>query len=289
MSQSTFKLDPAPVLFDVSTIAGGELPARIERVALEHIELAENPRREIAEEGIDRLAKMLCASGQLVPCIGRRPDPDRPTVILYDGQRRYLAAKASHGLAGSEYMQGLAEPVCSLIVLLLDHAPSCEEIRRLQAHCQRREELTLADQQQQFDDCWQARAGLREPDRIAAVCNDLGISPKRAHNLRRQLTRGCPEVRRSLRRSSRPVRSCWERSWSPNQVRHGQEDRYEEGIRLEGRHDLGGVGVAAACGDPGRPGGGQRGRKTVTSRSCSTRLPARSSAIPSLRQDGDIA
>jgi hypothetical protein len=31
--------------------------------------------------------------------------------------------------------------------------------------------------------------------------------------------RGCPEVRRSLRRSSRPVRSCWERSWSPNQVR----------------------------------------------------------------------
>jgi hypothetical protein len=29
---------------------------------------------------------------------------------------------------------------------------------------------------------------LREPDRIAAVCADLGISPKRARNLRRQLT-----------------------------------------------------------------------------------------------------
>ena len=67
----------SPVLFDVSTVAGGELPAaRIERVALEHIELAANPRREIADEGIDRLAKMLCSSGQLVPCIGRRPDPD---------------------------------------------------------------------------------------------------------------------------------------------------------------------------------------------------------------------
>lgn len=53
MPQPTFIIDPAPVLFDVSTIAGGELPARIERVALEHIELAQNPRREIADEGID--------------------------------------------------------------------------------------------------------------------------------------------------------------------------------------------------------------------------------------------
>ena len=188
MSKSTFTLDPSPVLFDVSTVSGAELPARIERVALEHLELAANPRREISDEGIDRLAKMLCSSGQLVPCIGRRPDPCEPRVLLYDGQRRYLAAQASHALAGTEYMQGLAEPVRSLIVLLLDHAPSAEEIRRVQAHCQQREELTLSDQQQQFEDCWQARAGLREADRIAAVCNDLGISAKRAHNLRRQLT-----------------------------------------------------------------------------------------------------
>jgi hypothetical protein len=187
MSKSTFALDPAPVLFDVSTVAGDELPARIERVALEHIELAANPRREIGEEGIDRLAKMLCTSGQLVPCIGWRPDPDQPKVFLYDGQRRYLAAHASHGLASSEYMQGLDEPIRSLIVLLLDHAPSPEEIRRLQAHCQQREELSLTDQQQQLADCWQARAGLQEPDRIAAVCADLGISARRAHNLLRQL------------------------------------------------------------------------------------------------------
>ena len=34
---------------------------------------------------------------------------------------------------------------------------------------------------------WDARAGLREPDRIVAVCADLGISPERAHNLGRQL------------------------------------------------------------------------------------------------------
>jgi hypothetical protein len=127
------------------------------------------------------------SSGQLVPCIGWRPDPDQPKVLLYDGQRRYLAAQASHGLAGSEYMGGLAEPVRSLIVLTLDHAPFPEEIRRIQAHCQQREELTLSDQQQQFDDCRQARADLREADRIAGVCADLGISPERAHNLRRQL------------------------------------------------------------------------------------------------------
>jgi hypothetical protein len=187
-SKATFTLDPSPLLFDVSTLADDELAARIERVPLEHIELATNPRREINDEGIDRLAKMLCSSGQLVPCIGHRPDPDEPRVLLYDGQRRYLAAQASLDLAGSEYMQGLAEPIGSLIVLLLDRAPSPEEVRRIQAHCQQREELTLSDQQQQFADCWQARAGLRETDRIAAVCADLGISPKRAHNLRRQLT-----------------------------------------------------------------------------------------------------
>ena len=202
MSTSTFTMDPSPVLFDLSTRENGQLAARVERVALEHIELAANPRREISDEGIDRLAKMLCSSGQLVPCIGWRPDPCEPTVILYDGQRRYLAAHASHGLAGSEAMEGLAEPVRSLIVLLLDHAPTSEEVRRIQAHCQQREELTLADQQQQFEDCWQARAGLREQDRIAAVCADLGISPKRAHNLRRQLT--LPEPIR-IRVAERPA------------------------------------------------------------------------------------
>jgi hypothetical protein len=130
MSKSTFTLDQSPVLFDVSTGSGGQLSARVERVALEHIELAANPRHEITDEGIDRLAKMLCSSGQLVPCIGWRPDPDQPPVILYDGQRRYLAVHASHGLTGSEAREGLAEPVRSLIVLLLDHAPSAEEIRR---------------------------------------------------------------------------------------------------------------------------------------------------------------
>jgi hypothetical protein len=108
-------------------------------------------------------------------------------VLLYDGQRRYLAAKASRDLAGSEGYEGL-NPIRSLIVLLLDQAPSADEIRRIQAQTNQREQLSLVDQQEQFRDCWAARAGLREDDRIAAVCADLGISARRAHNLRRQLT-----------------------------------------------------------------------------------------------------
>ena len=93
---------------------------------------------------------------------------------------------ASAKLAGAEGYEGLA-PVQSLIVLLLDHEPGADEIRRIQAQANQRESLSLVDQQEQLRDCWEARAGLPEPDRIAAVCADLGISPKRAHNLRRQL------------------------------------------------------------------------------------------------------
>ncbi len=106
--------------------------------------------------------------------------------MIYDGQRRLLAAQASAQLAGVDGYDGLT-PVQSLIVLLLDHEPSADEIRRIQAQANQRESLSLVDQQEQLRDCWEARAGLPEPDRIAAVCADLGISPKRAHNLRRQL------------------------------------------------------------------------------------------------------
>ena len=73
-------------------------------------------------------------------------------------------------------------------MLLLDHEPGAEEIRRIQAQANQREEPVARRP------AGAARAtagkpapGYREPDRIAAVCADLGISPKRAHNLRRQL------------------------------------------------------------------------------------------------------
>jgi len=178
---------PSPALFDVTTVAAAPVEGTIERVALEDLELAPNPRRHITHDSIHSLAALLMRTGQLIPCIGHRPDPDQPTVLLYDGQRRLLAAKASHELAGTDGCEAL-EPVRTLIVLLLDHEPAPEEIRRIQAQANQREELGLVDQQQQFADCWHARAGLADDDRVLAVCADLGITPKRAHNLRRQLT-----------------------------------------------------------------------------------------------------
>jgi hypothetical protein len=179
-------LRPCPALFDVTTVAKTHIEGRIDRIELSALELAPNARREISREGIERLAGMLMRTGQLVPCIGHRPDPSQPRTVIYDGQRRLLAAHASAQLAGAEGYEDLA-PVQSLIVLLLDHEPSADEIRRIQAQANQRESLSLVDQQEQLRDCWEARAGLSEADRVAAVCADLGISPKRAHNLRRQL------------------------------------------------------------------------------------------------------
>jgi hypothetical protein len=178
---------PSPALFDVTTVPQAAVEGTIERVALDHLELAPNPRKQISQDSVESLAGLLMRTGQLIPCIGHRPDPHEPAVLLYDGQRRLLAARASHELAGKEQFAGLA-PVQSLIVLLLDHAPTPDEVRRIQAQANQREELSLVDQQQQFADCWQARARLLEDERIAAVCADLGYSAKKAHNLRRQLT-----------------------------------------------------------------------------------------------------
>jgi ParB-like nuclease domain len=177
---------PNPALFDVTTVAKAPIEGSIERVELDALELAPNARREISREGIERLAGMLMRTGQLVPCIGHRPDSSQSQTVICDGQRRLLAAQASGELAGVDGYEGLT-PVKSLIVLLLDHEPSADEIRRIQAQANQRESLSLVDQQEQLRDCWEARVGLPEPDRIVAVCADLGISPKRAHNLRRQL------------------------------------------------------------------------------------------------------
>ena len=150
---------PSPALFDVTTVAQAPVEGTIERIALDHLELAPNPRKHISHDSIQSLAALLMRTGQLIPCIGHRPNPNRPTVLLYDGQRRLLAAKASHELAGTDRFEGLA-PIRTLIVLLLDHEPTPDEIRRIQAQANQREELSLVDQQQQFADCWHARAGL---------------------------------------------------------------------------------------------------------------------------------
>jgi len=203
MPSPNFALLPSSALFDVTTIAKAPVEGKIERVALEDLELAPNPRKHITHDSIHSLAALLMRTGQLIPCIGHRPTPNQPEVLLYDGQRRLLAAKASHELSGTEGFEGLA-PVRTLIVLLLDHEPTSDEIRRIQAQANQREELSLLDQQEQFADCWHARAGLREDERVLAVCADLGISPKRAHNLRRQLTLPEPIRERVAERPTGP-------------------------------------------------------------------------------------
>ena len=94
-------LAPAPALFDVPSRAAHRR-RRLERVALEDLELAPDPRRQLSQESIAVAERLLMRTGQLIPCIGRRPDPDRPRVVLFDGQRRLLAARASRELAGTE-------------------------------------------------------------------------------------------------------------------------------------------------------------------------------------------
>ncbi len=171
-------------LFDSGSYTQRSLEGVLEMVELDQIELATNPRQDISQESIDRLARMLMG-GQLVPCIGRRENNEQ--VVLYAGQRRLLASRRSHELAGTDGYENF-NPVAGLMVLLLDYVPSKADIRRIQAQENQREDLSARDQQEQFADCWADRAGLPETARIAAVCEDLGISAKKAHNLRRQLT-----------------------------------------------------------------------------------------------------
>src|SRR3954451_4771870 len=116
----------APSLFDITTTTPADPAGTLVRVPLDDVELAPNARRDVAPEGIERLAQMLMTMGQLVPCIGHRPSGQK--VVLYAGQRRLLAARASHDLA----RDGL-KAVRSLIVVLVDHTPSPDEIRRIQA------------------------------------------------------------------------------------------------------------------------------------------------------------
>jgi hypothetical protein len=108
-------------------------------------------------------------------------------VVVYAGQRRFLAAQRSPELAGTEGFEGL-KPLGTLLVRLLDYTPTDEDIRRIQAQENQREDLSLRDRQDQFDDCFRARVGLPEDQRVASVCEALGMDPQMAWNLRRQLT-----------------------------------------------------------------------------------------------------
>jgi ParB-like nuclease domain len=192
---------PPDRLFDVTTLMAEPVREDVERVPLEQITLAENPRKQISPEGIDRLSGMLMRSGQLTPAIGRRVSDTE--VIVYAGQRRYLAAKRSPELAGSDGYEGL-RPVVVLRVKLLDHTPTKAEIRRIQAQENQHEDLSMRDRQEQFIDCWLDHEGMNEDDRIAAVCDELGHGATLARNLRRQMT--LPEDIR-IRVTDRPTGS----------------------------------------------------------------------------------
>ena len=98
---------PSAALFDVTARgAAGRRAARTHRARAHRT--GPNKRRDIDRDSIALLAGMLTRTGQLVPCIGYRPDPDQPRVVLYAGQRRLLAARASHELAGTPEFDGLA-------------------------------------------------------------------------------------------------------------------------------------------------------------------------------------
>ena len=47
---------PSPALFDVTTVPQAAVEGTIERVALDHLELAPNPRRQISQDSIASLA-----------------------------------------------------------------------------------------------------------------------------------------------------------------------------------------------------------------------------------------
>ena len=174
-----------PGLFDITDCAERTVDGAVERVPLDEITLAVNPRKDMDPAGLARLAGLLMKHGQFVPAIGRR-DGDR--VLLYAGQRRLRAAQLSGELAGTDGFEGL-RPVTGLLVLLLDYEPTERDIRRIQAaENNARESLGMADQQTQFEDCWKDRAGAPGDERMALVCDDLGITAKKGHNLRRCMT-----------------------------------------------------------------------------------------------------
>lgn len=189
--RATSKASTTPALFAPSA-ASARCEQVIEAVPLSQIRLAPNPRKRISEEGIVRLARYLMTVGQKIPAIGRRIGAG--DVLLFEGQRRLLAARRSGELAGGESFEEL-KAVNSLVVILLDHDPSPREIRQLQAHANQREQLTLQDQQDQFLDVWEELVGLPDEQRVLAVCDELALSPTFVHNLRRQCT--LPEPLRS--------------------------------------------------------------------------------------------
>ena len=181
---------PRPALFDVTTVADGAARrARIERVALERPRA--RPQRAPRDLPRGHRAARRDADAHRPARAVHRPPP-RPRPADRAPLRRpapLLAAQASHELAGTD---GLRRPragpqpdrrCCSTT----SRAP--DEIRRIQAQANQREELTLVDQQAAVR---RLLGGPRRPARGRPDRRRLRrprhLRRKRAHNLRRQLT-----------------------------------------------------------------------------------------------------
>ena len=89
-------------------------------------------------------------------------------------------------------------------MLLLDHAPGGEEVRRIQAQENQREELTLCDQQTQFADYW-AAAFVLDPDGVTRT-KVLG-SERMSRKLHEALPGGDEPLRAAVWTFLRPMLS----------------------------------------------------------------------------------
>ena len=141
---------PRPALFDVTHLAKAPIDGRIERVALERARARRRTRGARSPTRGSSASPRCCAHRPARAVHRPPPRPDAARTVIYDGQRRYLAAKASHELAGSDGYEGLAagpQP---------DRAaarPRAE--RRTRSAASRRRPtsaraLSLVDQQEQF-------------------------------------------------------------------------------------------------------------------------------------------
>ena len=212
MTASNPPLLPDPPLFDVTRIAKKTVEGSIERFALEEIEL----RRKRSPRDLKRRNRATRRAARCEPdsssrCIGYRPDRVGP-VTVYEGQRRYLAAKRSHELAGTERYEGL-KPVHSLIVLLLDHKPTADGDP---AHPGDRQQRTRGAHASSTSKTSSPTAGWPAPDWTKRTGSQpcaptSGSAPKKAHNLRRQLT--LPERRSAPGSPSAPSPSSCRRRW----------------------------------------------------------------------------
>ncbi|MBJ7469706.1 MAG: ParB N-terminal domain-containing protein [Solirubrobacteraceae bacterium] len=176
---------PPTAMFSPTDAAHTPAIGSLEYVALDDIVLADNPRRDIDQDDIDDLARMLLTHGQTKPCGGRRTDDGK--VRIYAGQQRKLAADRTRELVKQDAEWRGSKPISGIWVLLRDDLRSEVEWRRYQAQENAGIPLSFRDEQDMFAYFWEAAAGLPEDQRLQQTRLDCGFSAATAQNHRRQL------------------------------------------------------------------------------------------------------